>query len=188
MPTGDAPSIHILQAQDSSDSRSSPGLSPLHGLVCSGITARPVAGASPAEPSSSPGLPQAPPLRARPRGLARPRAARHLGCSLMVERRLRAEVRARSQGREDSELGKGVACRLGRRPTSDPSSSPCEFSLANSPASPGNLKPRNEVSSAGRRARGRAASFRREYFVRARGCAPASLGPRVLVLFSGSTK
>lgn len=115
--------ICILPVQGSSDSCSSPRVGPLKVPGYSGIIAptargKPVASIHSAEPNRIPGFPQAPPLRARPRGSARSRPARHLGYSVRLERLLATVVRVKSQGMGDSELGKGDACCLGSGPRS----------------------------------------------------------------------
>lgn len=69
--------IRTLRAQDSFDSRSSPGQGPLQALACSGITARTAggrrgAGTGPGEPHGLRGFPRAPPpacAAPRPRAL-----------------------------------------------------------------------------------------------------------------------
>lgn len=117
-----------------------------------------------AEPNRSPGSLKPRPLRARPRGSARTRFARHLDSSARVERPLAIVVRAKSQGMGSQELGKGDACCRGQQPTigltSNPSSSPWESSLAGSrvarfkPAYTVNLRMRSTLPPTHRR-RGR---------------------------------
>lgn len=98
---------YMLQAQGSSDSCSSPGWT-LKVPGCSGIVepiarGKPIASIHSAEPNRSPGSLKPRPLRARPRGSARTRSARHLDYSARVERPLATVVRAKSQG-----WGKGM--------------------------------------------------------------------------------
>lgn len=121
------------------------------------------------------------PLRARPRGSARSRPARHLGYSVRFQRQLATVVRARSQEMGTQSRGKGMPAAWDSGPRSGSPPTAHESSLGSSkPPYSVNLGMGSTLPSLPPVPVGRVDSFFGEYFVRPRGCASGSFGAKSL--------